>query len=195
MTFVAGDTLSFERFLPDFVPANGWSLLYEIRGDSAPITFTSVPDNDRHQILVLPAVTALWLPAECELFGYAVNTDGTRHTFYMAGLQIFSNEGDPSNTDPQTTHAERMVDILETQLEKLAVNSLQRTSVEQTEIDRVRRLDLEKQLAINKEIRSNEVAIQNVRNGRPSGQKIVSQMRIVTTQAGFAVNPIAGFLG
>lgn len=195
MTLVAGDTLIFERYTPDYVPQNGWSLLYELRGDGQPVTFTSTADNDRHQVNVAGAVTALWAAADCNLVGYAIlAATGERHVIYCGQLQIFPNLGAPQNTAPQVSFDAQMITLIQGALINLAANALQRTEVEQTVIDRAKRKELEEQLAIHETKEANRIAIENVRNGRPSGQKIVSQMRIVTTTAGFAVNPVSGFL-
>ena len=81
-----------------------------------------------------------------------------------------------------------MISLIEAALEKLAAHALDMTNVEQTEIHRVKRLDLERQLGINKHIRMDEIAQENIRNGRPSGNKIVSQFNIINTGSSRAVN-------
>ncbi len=187
LTFAAGDMLVFQRNLPDYPPQDGWSLLYEVRGAGIPITFASVQQNDVHYIEVDNPVTQLWPAKVCLLVGFAVN-GAERHQIYYGEFQIFPNQGALQNQAPQTTHAQRMIALIEAQLEKLAAHSLQDTDVQQSEVRRVKRLDLERQLAINKELRANEIAQENIRNGRPSGNKIVSQMSIVNTGSSRAVN-------
>ena len=186
-TFAAGDTLIFQRYLRDYLPANGWSLLYEVRGAQIPITFVSVASNNYHSVTVVGNVTALWPACEAVLAGFAVN-GAERHQIYYGEFQIFPNEGALPNQAPQTTHAQRMITLLESSLEKLAKHELEETDVQQTRIIRAKRLDLERQLAINKHIRMDEIAQENIRNGRPSGNKIVSQMNIVNTGSSRAVN-------
>ena len=186
-TFAAGDTLIFQRYLRDYSPANGWSLLYEVRGNGQPITFVSAALGDYHGIQVDPAVTSLWAPAECVLAGYAVN-GAERHQIYYGEFQIFPNEGSAQNVQPQTTHAQRMISLIEASLEKLAAHALETTNIEQTEIVRVKRLDLERQLAINKHIRMDEISQENIRAGRPSGNKIASQFNIINAGSSRAVN-------
>jgi hypothetical protein len=185
LLFSAGDSLIFNRSLPKYLPSAGWSLLYEIAGNApgAAPTFTSTPDptNTFHQINVLPAVTALWLPGYFELSGFAVNVSGERHSIYYGEFVIQPNLGTGVNTANVQTHAQKMIPLLEKALESLAAHSIDDSNIQQTEIRRVKRMDLERQLAWNKELRRNEVALENVRNGRPSGQKIVPQMQIVQT--------------
>ena len=192
-TFAAGDTLIFQKYLADYLPSNGWSLLYEIRGGSQPITFASSALGDYHAVEVAATVTAPWLPADCVLVGFAVN-GAEKHQIYYGELNISAPVGALQNQEPQTTHAQRMISLLEAALEKLAAHVLDSTNVEQTEIRRANRLELEKQLAMNKEIRANEVAHENIRNGRPSGMKISSQFNIINAGASRAVNQTANIV-
>lgn len=187
-TFCAGDTMLFQRYLRDYTPQNGWSLSYEIRGGGQPIVFVSAALGDYHAVEVDPAVTLLWVPSQCVLVGFAVNVTGERHQIYYHELQIFTNEGAQQNIAPQTTHSQRMITLLEGQLEKLAAHAIDESNIEQTQIARVKRLDLERQLAINIHKRMNEIEMENVRNGRPSGTKIISQMNIINSGSSRAVN-------
>ena len=157
----------FQRYLADYLPANGWSLEYAISGDTeaAPITLTSTALNEDHFI-------------EYVLRGYAVNTSGERHQIYYGELGIFPN-GTAQDNVPVTTHAQRMIPLLEAALEQLAVMTVENSSIEEINLQRVKRMDLEKQLAINKEIRANEIGHDNVRSGKPSGFKIRTQLNVV----------------
>jgi hypothetical protein len=183
LTFAVGDTLCFKRFLRDYLPINGWSLTYEIRlgngGDNA-IAFNSAPDvsNTCHVLTVTADITAGWLPGDCVLAGYAVN-GAARHQIYIGELTLTPNLDTGANDVDLTTHAQRMIPLLEKALEQMALHSIQDSDIQQVEIRRAKRMDLEKQLALNKEIRRNEIAVENVRNGRPSGDRIVPQFNIV----------------
>ena len=170
----------FQRYLADYLPANGWSLEYAISGDTeaAPITFTSTALNEDHFIEVDPTTTVAWVPGEYVLRGYAVNTSGERHQIYYGELGIFPN-GTAQDNVPVTTHAQRMIPLLEAALEQLAVMTVENSSIEEINLQRVKRMDLEKQLAINKEIRANEIGHDNVRSGKPSGFKIRTQLNVV----------------
>lgn len=179
----SGDTIAFRRILGDFLPANGWSLLYQVsgypEGVSAP-QFESTPDptNTIHEIVIADTVTAQWLSGQYTLTGYAVG-NGERHEIYAGAITIATNKGTGTSQGPTTTHAQRMITMIEGQLEALAAHSLQDTDIQQTEIRRLKRLDLERQLALNKEIRDGEIAVENARNRRPTGARIIPQANIV----------------
>ena len=183
--FFAGDTFYFQKNLPDYLPANGWSLLYEIRGGIAggaavQIVSTSVPPgNTLHQVEADPLVTQAWLPGDYVLVGFAVNATGERHQIYYAALPVKPNLGSAADDVNVKTHAQLMVEALETQNLSLAQHNIIDSTVEQTRIVREKRAALRTELAYWKEVRRNEVALENVRNGNPSGNRIIGEAAIV----------------
>lgn len=183
--FTQGDTLAFNKYLPDFLPSAGWALLYEIRSSDQPtnpaIQIQSTPDatNTFHEINVAVGITAGWLAGDAIMVGYVVNTDGTRHQIYYNNLEILPNLGTNTNAVDLSTHAQRMIPIIEKQLEELAAHSMDDSNVQSVEIRRVKRMELEKQLAWNKQLRQNEIAVANVTAGRPSGNKVVPVFNII----------------
>ena len=183
-TFAIGDTLTWTKTLADYLPADGWSLAYEIRGgangDVAVQFASSVTNVTDHLISVLPAVTGLWIPGYFVLAGFAVNVSGERHQIYIGQLTLTPNLGNAANDSDVTTHCQRMIKLIEQQLEILAAHSIQDSNVEQTEIRRVKRKELEEQLAWNKELRRSEIAQQNAANGLPNGNKISPSFNIIS---------------
>lgn len=184
--FAAGDTLLFERSLPDY-PAPTWSLLYEARGGAQPISFTSVPDGLDHSITVLPAVTATWLAGNYNLAGYAVNgSTGERHQIYLASLTITENFQVALGNEPQLTFEAQMLANLETVLLAKSTGDLLESSIENS---RFRYLSLEE---VRKErdyyfmVVNNQKAKQNAKMGRPTGNKIRPNVNIT------GVGPVLG---
>jgi hypothetical protein len=188
LTFSIGDTLRFDRYFPQYLPSAGWQLQYQIRGQAGKqaglqkVEFDSAADatNKVHQITVAAAVTATWAAGEYLLAGYAVNAGlATRNEIYENTLILTPNFDSPQDNVDVRTHAQKMICAIEEGLLNLATSTLQATTVQQTEIIRVKRGELDKQLAFYREKRANEVALENVRNGRPSGNNIVPQMNVV----------------
>lgn len=179
--FVCGDTLLFERYLRDYLPSDGWSLLYEIRGGASttnqPITFTSTASGDFHLIQV-NNFAAEANAGVYELVGYAVN-GAERHQIYDGQLNLLPNGTSVDDSAPVKTHAQKMIEMLEAGLERLAAHEIDESNVERAQFIRAKRLDLEKQLAINKEIRANELKMERIRNGQHSGQFIRPRLEIV----------------
>lgn len=188
LTLSIGDTLAFCRYLDCYLPSSGWQLQYQIRGGANATdgqlntAFVSTPDstNTTHIIKVPEATTALWAAGEFILAGYAVNANlSKRDEIYQNTIILTPNFNTGQDNVPTQTHAQKMICLLESSLLSLAASSLQATTVQQTEIIRVKRADLDKQLGFYREKRANEIAIENVRNGRPSGQNVIPQMNLV----------------
>lgn len=184
--FTQGDTLCFDKYLPHYLPSDGWQLLYEIRSANQPtnpaIEFQSTPDptNTFHEINVAEGVTATWLAGDAIMVGFAVNAGkNERHQIYYNALSITPNLGTGVNNVDVSTHAQRMIPLLEKALEELAQHTMNETDIEKVRIMREKRMDFEKQLAWNKQLRANEIAIENVAAGRPSGNKIVPVFNII----------------
>lgn len=188
VVFACGDTLIFERYLPDYLPDDGWELRYEIRGGASgtedAVAFASSlssTNGARHRVEVAAATTANWLPGQYVLVGTAVNGE-EQHKIYEGALTLSADMTGTPDAAVKTTHAQRMITLIEAQLERLAQHELDESNVQQAQFIRAKRLDLERQLAINKEIRMAEVAQENARNGLPSGNKITPVFNI--TQPG-----------
>jgi hypothetical protein len=189
LTFSIGDSLRFDRYFPQFLPSAGWQLQYQIVGgankrDGLPNTaFVSTPDatNTVHEINVAAATTTVWAAGEYVLAGYAVNAElAKRVEIYQGTIILTPNFNTAQDNGTVQTHAQQMICKIENALLVLADFTIQATTVQQTEIIRVKRQDLDRQLAFYREKRANEVAIENVRNGRPSGNRIVPQMNVVS---------------
>lgn len=191
LIFSIGDTMLFKRYLPDYLPSDGWSLTYSIRGGANSgnsLTFNSTTDGTNYTVTVLSSVTSTWVAGQYILVGFAVN-GATRHQIYYAELTLTPNaiaSRDVPNVDV-LTHAQKMIVSLQTQLESLAQNVLQDSTVQGTELRRVRRKEMLELLQFYQEKVANEAALENVRNGRPSGQKIVPQFNITQTTPGWGV--------
>jgi len=183
---MAGDSLCFSKYWPCFLPSAGWTSYYELRSANQPtnpaITINGVADatNSYFTYTVTPAITAAWQSGECVLIGFVVNnSQNLRHNIYENYVRINPNLGTNTNQVNLTTHAQRMIPILERQLEELAAHSIDESNIQQVEIRRIKRMDLEKQLAWNKTLRMNEIAQENAKNNRPNGNKIVPVFNII----------------
>jgi hypothetical protein len=188
---VAGDSIDFTRTLPDYPASQGWSLKYVLRGGADAITFTSTASGDDHVIAVAPAVTALWLPADYSIEGFAEN-GADRHTFYLSHLNVLTNTEvtDPAETQ---THAQRMLASLESQLEKMAQSDIIDSSVEGTEIRREQRKEIYQLRAKYRRERQAEIARDNARNGRPTGRLIRPRVNVMFPGHSHGLSRFPGF--
>ena len=174
-----GDTINFTRRLPDFPASAGWSLLYALRGNGQAIEFTSTPSGDNHVVLVAAATTETWLPGKYVLAGWAVFTDGTRNQIYLAPFELTPDLATAAPDVNVTTHAQRMLALIETQLEALAANVLDMTDVEGTRIQRAKRAELFQQRAHYRHERKGEIARARAKAGLPTGRKIQTVLSVL----------------
>lgn len=177
--FSAGDTLIFERSLPDFPASAGWSLDYELRGQTQAISFQSVADNDAHKITVLPAVTVQWIPGSYVLTGYALlASTGERHRIYYGTLDVFENKIGLAGDAPEKTFAQQMVEQIELVLLAKAGNDLALSRLGETEFRYMTHEQLRMEHGYWKSVRLNEIAKLNAKQGRPTGNKIRPRMNV-----------------
>lgn len=92
-SFASGDTLWFERYLPDYLPSDGWSLKYtltSLNGQAAAAAQSAVSASDASRHKVYQQNFAAGLEAGDYIFsGEAVNAaTGDRKQIYKAVLTI-----------------------------------------------------------------------------------------------------------
>ncbi len=169
---VAGDTLAFNRSLPDYPASQGWSLLYELRGGAQPISFQSTPINgDAHSLSVDAATTATWLAGDYVLSGFAIN-GAERHRIYYASCPIRPNAVAEPGDVPKQTFTQKMIANLEAVMLGSASDDLLESRIGDTQFRYLSPLELRTEYAFWKEIRRQEVARQRAANGLPTGNKI-----------------------
>lgn len=188
--FAAGDTLSFRRRLAKFPPTDGWSLKYEMRGGAQPIEFVSTADTtpDSHLVNVAASVTSLWLPAEYNLAGYAIN-GGERHQIYFAPLLVSEDLSAAPGDEDQRTFAQKMVEQLEATMLAKAGDDLARSAQGDTGFWYLTPEQLERSHAYWTRVRRNETAKENAKNGRATGYRTRPLFRVVPSGWGGVRSP------
>lgn len=107
---IAGDTLDFLDNIPDYPPADGWTLKYRLTPlfttpTQAPIVLTAATSGTQYSIQASPATTALWSAGRYS-WGRWVEKTGARQTLepITPFLEVVA---DPATTaqgyDPRTT--------------------------------------------------------------------------------------------
>src|SRR5258706_15699378 len=139
----AGDTLSWQRSLGNYPASQGWQLTYELRGNGQAIEFLSTTSGDSHIINVAAVVTALWLAGEYVMEGFAGNVAANqRERIYLNNLIVTQNLETAAPDAVVTTHAQRMVALIEAVQEGKATHDILESDVEQTRIRRLSPKDL-----------------------------------------------------
>ena len=164
-SFRIGDSLTFQRSLPSWLPSAGWSIQYTltpespaaISGNAPSVSFTTVADatNNFHTVDIDDFGSGL-VSGDYILTGTIVN-GSERHQIYSAQLTLTDNLASGQNITPQTTHAQRMIPLLETKLEQLEAQSLQETDVNRTRFTLEQRKDDLERLKYYRELRAWEL--------------------------------------
>jgi hypothetical protein len=182
----AGDTACWSRYLPNWLPSAGWYVLGEVRGHDQPtgpaISFKSAPDatGTVHEIKLAAATTATWAAGESSLVEYAVNDAlAQRHLLYQNNLRIEPNLGTGTNQVDVETFAQRMIRTLQATLLELVQHAMKETDIQKVRVLREDRKAIRYELAYWEEKRREEIGLENVLSGRPSGRKITPIFKII----------------
>lgn len=148
-TFCSGDTLIFSKYLPNYLPADGWALHYVLtvskpNGAQKVAEFystQSASDPSCHSVNVPNFCAGLDPSGEYVLTGQVVNAVGNagkgiaagqKQTFYIGELAIGPDLADGLATAPVTTFAQQMLDTLKAKLARLESYDLTETDVQRT---------------------------------------------------------------
>ena len=170
-SIVAGDTVSFQRSLGKYPASAGWQLTYELRGGGQVIEFSSTASGDTHSVTVLAATTAVWIPGEYVMEGFAGNVaTGERERIFFNNLTVNPNlEGSPGSQSV-TTHAQRMITLIEAVQEGKATHDLLDSEVEGTRIKRLSPKEIRDEYNYWIQIRQTEVRRADSLVGRSNGR-------------------------
>lgn len=139
-TLRAGDNLQFYKTLPDFLPADGWTLKYNLRGKSI-IDFTAGTNGADHYVNVTAATTRDWQPGAYSLRGYV--TDGTNiYTVITGMIEITDDFVDVNETFDPRSHAKRTLELIESALEGRIPNGMENYSIAGRQISKIPIKDL-----------------------------------------------------
>ncbi len=180
--FSAGDTLQFTRTLHQYPASQGWSLLYELRGGTQALSFTSTASGDSHSIYVAPATTATWTPGDYVLTGYATNgTD--RHQIYYGDLPLHENKVTAPGNAPELTFAQKMIAQIEATLLAKA-DDLSSASLGETRFTFLTPEELRKEHGYWTTVRRQEIAKERAKMGLPTGNRIKPSIQVVDAGIG-----------
>lgn len=119
---IAGDTLDFTTSVPDYPPADGWTLKYRLTPrfatpTQAPINLTATTSGSDYLVQSAPATTALWV-AGAYTWARWVDKSGARQTLSESGDLLV--KADPAATvqgHDARSHARIVLDAIEAVIE------------------------------------------------------------------------------
>ena len=125
--FSAGETVKFRRFVPDYLPSDGWTYALHLNGALAVLHKDGVADGDGYLVTINPTDS---LPAGDYRYLERVSnaTTGEAHN---VGEGVVKVELDLALAAPGAciSHAERMLALIEAAIEKKVPDDLKSYSI------------------------------------------------------------------
>ena len=179
INFAAGDSLVFQRYLPSYLPADGWVLHYVLTDNQgqAVANFTSTTstiDSTCHAISAVGFAASLD-SGDYYLSGVAINAAGNsaknivvgeRHTFYEGDLTLGDDLQDGLASQTQLTYTQQVLIKLQAQMLSLTDDLIQESDVQRTRFVKQKMKDVSDLIDQYTERRNNEINQENVKNGR-----------------------------
>lgn len=174
--FAAGDTLWFEKYLPELDPANGWALTYTVTNEAGNmvVQVQSVPVGNRHKIYANAFLAAQQagnyvLSGEAIMAPNANAPQGYEHQIYYGPLKVSPDlEAGAANQDMRT-RAQKKLAQAEKAYDAAQQDYFQLTEVQRNRFEKQKLEDLLNQIKYWQEVRFNEIQMERARSGRPTG--------------------------
>lgn len=171
-TVTAGDTVKWQRSLPDYPASAGWLLKYALRGASA-IDITA----DSNQLVNVPSsVTSSWAAGSYSVQGY-VTLAGEQHTVYQGPLTIAPSLVAAGADYDGRSHAKRVLDAIEAVIEGRAARGDQEMTIDGT---RLVKMSVEQLKTLRVYYRREYQAEQRklaVASGKKNGRRVLMRFR------------------
>lgn len=140
----AGDTLLWSRSFPDYPPSAGWTLKYAFRGVGSFDISAEDDGSGNGYIVLVPAATSAVAAGLYEWVAWVENTaDPVEKHSVASGRVIVRPQLSTTAAGTRQQHAERMVALIEAQLEQLAASPVETYTIEQQTTVRRKMLELE----------------------------------------------------
>jgi hypothetical protein len=114
---VAGDSASWTKNLPQYLPASGWVLSYAIVRDGVRLSITGTNNGDgTHLVSLAAATTGAWTPGQYAWQAY-VTKAATSERVTIASGQLKVEANFAAGAVDARSHAKKTLDALEATLE------------------------------------------------------------------------------
>lgn len=175
--FAAGDSLVFNRRLPDYLPSNGWAVrltVSKVQDVGAPpvVSIVSAPDatNAFHQFNVngflQGSPNGVYILQE-EVFNAGT---GEKHQIYFNdNFVLLPDLADGAASANVKTTAQQMLELIVCTLKELYKAKFTETDVQRSRFVLQKTKDALEDYQYWKEVRQNEIQMERARNGRPPG--------------------------
>lgn len=166
-TIQAGDTLEWDKSLPDYPADDGWTLTYRLTSATAQLAaFAASADGADHAVSVSAATTATWATGTYELRGQ-VSKASEKFTVHVSDVKILADlMADNVGGNDQRSHARKTLTLIETAIEALGAGTNQSFSIDGESYTRKSLPELMAVRERYQQIVNNEDSLDRVNNGK-----------------------------
>jgi len=116
LEITAGDKVSWSLYLADYLPADGWTLKYALRGPAV-IDVETTADGSSHLVAVAGNTSKDWATGLYSWARYVQHTDTTRVTLATGRLKINPDLVAAGEGYDGRSHAEKVLEAIERVIE------------------------------------------------------------------------------
>ena len=110
---IAGDTLTWQKTLLDYLASAGWTLNYRLINAAGKIDIVAAANGDSFLITVPAATSSAYAPGIYTWQSYVTNIAGERHTIATGGTKVQANWAAQAAGLETRTTAKQILDTLE----------------------------------------------------------------------------------
>lgn len=175
LQITAGDNLDWSIYDPDYLPADGWTLKYALRGPVA-LDITSTAAGDSHLIAVAGSITKDYAPGSYSWARYFAKLDGSRTTTATGRITITPDLVLQGAGYDGRSHAEKVLEAIERVIEGRATRGDQEL---QFDGKKIVKMTVQELIALRQKYRAELRAERNKqlkKSGRATGRTIKFRM-------------------
>lgn len=165
----AGDSVSWKKYLPDYLPSAGWSLSYSLRLSSAAgtkLTLSTTADGLFHVVGVSASASASWTSGEYQWQSY-VTKSPDRHQVGSGRITILPNFASSAVFDPRS-QVKRTLDAINSLLEGKPNRDAHQIRIGDEQITKMTPDELIKWRNVYRSDYQAEIAKENLALGKPT---------------------------
>jgi len=129
---IAGDTLDFLDSVPEYPPADGWTLKYQLvprftTPTQAPITLTATTSGSDYRVQEAAGVTATWKPGAYTWARWVEKAGPIRQSLGNGQLEVKTDPAVAAQGYDGRSHARKMLDTINAAMEAFSIGVKQYT--------------------------------------------------------------------
>ena len=144
---IAGDTLSFLDSVPEYPPADGWTLKYRLvprftTPVQAPITLTAITEGTDYRVQEAAGATAVWAPGSYTWSRWVEKAGPIRQSLGDGQIQIKTNPATAAQGYDGRSHARKVLESINAVLEGRATQDQEEYTIGSRSLKRTPIADL-----------------------------------------------------